>query len=167
MTRTEGHGQGGHRDRVTGTTWEDGGGERGKEVKGMEGGRRRRKVKRDEPREGWLNLYSGVQSREGRGDGAPRHLLCVWVELMAGGGQTWGSWGSTQDSGQRGGAIPGGCSHLEDLGQGQGAGWSPAWSRKGGQLGAPRVWGPGVGEGLDLEGREGDGQGRWSRVGED
>ena len=52
-------------------------------------------------------------------------------------------------------------------GAGQGAGWSPAWSRKGGQLGAQRVWGPGVGEGLDLEGREGDGQGRWSRVGED
>ena len=58
-------------------------------------------------------------------------------------------------------------SHLEDVGLGQGAGWSPAWSRKGEQLGAQRVWGPGVGEGLDLEGREGDGQGRWSRVGED
>ena len=39
--------------------------------------------------------------------------------------------------------------------------------QKGGQLGAQRVWGPGVGEGLNLEGREGDGQGRWSWVGED
>ena len=55
MTRIEGHGQGGPGDRVTGTTWGDGGGERGKEVKGMEGGRRRRKARRDEPREGWLN----------------------------------------------------------------------------------------------------------------
>ena len=33
-----GEGQSGHGDRVTGTTW--GGGDRGKEVKGMEGGRR-------------------------------------------------------------------------------------------------------------------------------
>ena len=55
MTRTEGHRQGGHRDRVTGTTWGGGGEERGKEVKGIEGGRRRRKARRDEPREGWLN----------------------------------------------------------------------------------------------------------------
>ena len=54
MTRTEGHGQGGHRDRVTGTTW-GGGGKRGKEVKGMEEGRKRRKARRDKPREGWLN----------------------------------------------------------------------------------------------------------------
>ena len=40
-------------------------------------------------------------------------------------------------------------SHLEDVGRGQGARCSPAWSRKGGQLGAQRVWGPGVGEGFD------------------
>ena len=69
MTRTEGHGQGGLGDRVTGTTWGDAGGERGKEVKGMEGGKRRWKARRDELREGWLNRCPGVQSREGRGDG--------------------------------------------------------------------------------------------------
>ena len=156
MTRTEGHGQGGHRDRVTGTTLGVAGGERGKEVKGMEGGKRRWKARRDELREGWLNRCPGVQSREGRGDGktgdgdtGPLSTCCVWAELMAVGGQTWGSCGSTQDSGQRGRATPRGCQvtwRTWDEGRGPGAaqlgaGREDSWEHRGcGDLGWGRGW---------------------------
>ena len=63
------------------------------------------------------------------------------------GGQTWGSWGSTQDSGQRGVATPRDVKIPGGRGVRAGARWSPAWSRKQGQLGAHRVQGPGDGGG--------------------
>lgn len=43
----------------------------------------------------------------------------------------------------------------------------PSLEQEGRTAGSTEGAGSGVGEGLDLEGREGDGQGRWSRVGED
>ena len=141
-----------------------GGGGGDKEVKRMEGGGKRKEM-------GWRwgsgDSYSGGQSREGRGDGksgdedtGPLGTCCVCRLSSWLGGQTWGSRGSTQDSGQRGGAAPQDVKSPGGRGVRAGAGWSPAWSGKGGPLGAQRVRGPGDGGGLDLEGREGDGQQR-------
>ena len=101
-----------------------------------------------------LMFWGSEQRRKGRrekvmGHGAPRHLLCVWAELMAVGVQTWGSWGSTQDSGQRGGATPRGCQVTwrtwgEDRGLGGaqlGAGREDSWEHRGcGGLGWGRGW---------------------------